>query len=173
MKVFISGFPEHRWYHNWLFEKFGYENQQKVYVKIDKYDTWNMDTTLAYIIVPMLKQLRDEQSGNPIVDMEDRPDHLIGTILKGDHVDEFHEEAWHWVLGEMLFAFESKHDKWEDQFHSGEVDRVFIERDDGLVEWAAGPNHTFKTDMDGLKVYQKRISNGFRLFGKYYEGLWD
>mgnify|MGYP000099885715 FL=1 len=173
MKVFISGFPKHRWYHNWLFEKFGYENKQKVYVKIDDYDTWNMDTTLAYIIVPMLKQLRNQKHGNPIVDMEDRPGHLIGTIPKGYDVDEFHFEAWDWVLGEMLFAFESKHDDWEDQFQSGEVDRVFIDREDGLVEWAEGPNHTFDVDMEGRMAYQKRVSNGFRLFGKYYECLWD
>ncbi len=173
MKVFISGFPKHRWYHNWLFEKFGYENKQKVYVKIDDYDTWNMDSTLAHIVIPMLKQLRDEQSGNPIVDMEDRPDHLIGTIPGEHELDEFHEEAWDWVLGEMIFAFESKNDRWEDQFYSGEVDRVFIEREDGLTEWAEGPNHTFKLDVEGIKAYRDRISNGFRLFGKYYEGLWD
>ena len=36
-----------------------------------------------------------------------------------------------------------------------------------------GPNHTFKCDHDALESVQKRISNGFRLFGKYYEGLWD
>ena len=36
-----------------------------------------------------------------------------------------------------------------------------------------GPNHTLKMDYEGMKVYQERISNGFRLFGKYYENLWD
>jgi hypothetical protein len=28
-------------------------------------------------------------------------------------------------------------------------------------------------DWDGLKLEQERIQNGFRLFGKYYQGLWD
>jgi len=173
MKVFISGFPKHRWYHNWLFEKFGYENKQKVYVKIDKYDTWTMDTTLAHIVIPMLKQLRDENHGNPIVDMEDRPDHLIGTTPKVYNVDEFHFEAWDWVLGEMLFAFESKHDNWEEQFQSGEHDVRWIDIDNGMSEMVNGPNDTFEVDVEGLNAYQKRITNGFRLFGKYYEGLWD
>jgi hypothetical protein len=36
-----------------------------------------------------------------------------------------------------------------------------------------GPNHTQKVDWDGMKAEQTRITNGFRLFGKYYEGLWD
>ena len=30
-----------------------------------------------------------------------------------------------------------------------------------------------KVDWDGLKAWQKRKENGFRLFGKYYEALWD
>ena len=36
-----------------------------------------------------------------------------------------------------------------------------------------GPNDTSKYDLKGAKAYQKRITNGFRLFGKYYENLWD
>ena len=36
-----------------------------------------------------------------------------------------------------------------------------------------GPNHTYKCDYDGIAVVEKRIDNGFRLFGKYYRGLWD
>ena len=132
-----------------------------------------MDTTLAHIVIPMLKQLRDENHGNPIVDMEDRPDHLIGTTPKVYNVDEFHFEAWDWVLGEMLFAFESKHDNWEEQFQSGEHDVRWIDINNGMSEMVNGPNDTFEVDVEGLKAYQKRITNGFRLFGKYYEGLWD
>ena len=36
-----------------------------------------------------------------------------------------------------------------------------------------GPKHTLQCDTDGMTAYQERISNGFRLFGKYYENLWD
>jgi len=28
-------------------------------------------------------------------------------------------------------------------------------------------------DIEEIKKEQQRISNGFRLFGKYYEALWD
>jgi len=28
-------------------------------------------------------------------------------------------------------------------------------------------------DSEGMKAHQKRMSNGFQLFGKYYEALWD
>ena len=141
MHVKIGNYPKHRFYHNWLYA-LGWTNDAKVSVRIDPWDTWSMDSTLAHIIVPMLEQLRDSTHGAPIVADIDRPEHLIGTVAdtsKGD-VDEFHFEAWDWVLTEMLFAFASK--------HSGD-------------------------DWDFCEASQKRITNGFRLFGKYYENLWD
>ena len=45
-------------------------------VKIDKFDTWNMDVTLAYIIVPMLKRLKEVKQGAPFVDNKDVFDEL-------------------------------------------------------------------------------------------------
>jgi hypothetical protein len=36
-----------------------------------------------------------------------------------------------------------------------------------------GPKHTAETDWDARKEYGNRIQNGFRLFGKYYQSLWD
>jgi hypothetical protein len=36
-----------------------------------------------------------------------------------------------------------------------------------------GPKDTYKCDYDGMKVVQNRIDNGFRLFGRYYQNLWD
>ena len=155
MRIKIGKYPTHRWYHNFLYEKFGIGNEPKVSVHIDDFDTWSMDHTLAYIIEPMLKQLKLTKHGAPIVDNKDVPKELRSEPAKHD-ICPTHFDKWDWVLDEMIFAFESKHNDWEEQFHSGE--RL---------------NHTFKIDMKGRKAYQKRISNGFRLFGKYYENLWD
>jgi len=49
------------------------KKKRKVKIHIDKYDTWNMDSTLALIILPMLKQLRDQKHGSSLVDDEDLP----------------------------------------------------------------------------------------------------
>ena len=155
MRIKIGKYPTHRWYHNFLYEKFGIGNEPKVSVHIDDFDTWSMDHTLAYIIDPMLKQLKLTKHGAPNVDNKDVPKELRSEPAKHD-ICPTHFDKWDWVLDEMIFAFESKHTDWEEQFHSGE--RL---------------NHTFKIDMKGRKAYQKRISNGFRLFGKYYENLWD
>jgi hypothetical protein len=176
MKVKISGYPKHRWYHNFLYETLGIKNDQNVSVRIDNYDTWSMDHTLAYIILPMLKQLKLTKQGAPNVDNKDVPKELRSEPAKHD-ICPTHFDKWDWVLDEMIFAFESKHNDWEEQFQSGEHDTHWIELTEGehkgMSEMVKGPNDTFEIDWEGRTAYQERISNGFKLFGKYYENLWD
>lgn len=119
-----------------------YMGKTKQFIKIDPWDTWSMDHTLAKIVVPMLKQLRDTTHGSPVVDWEDRPDHLIGCIIEPNNgeVDEFFHQAWDWVLTEMIYSFQHSIDQW---------------------------------DVDSEQVDHDRVKNGFRLFGKYYQNLWD
>ena len=45
----------------------GRKNKAETIV-IHDYDTWNIDVTLAHIIVPMLKQLKEKKHGAPFVD---------------------------------------------------------------------------------------------------------
>jgi hypothetical protein len=158
------------------------------YVKIDRYDTWSMDHTLADIVLPMLKQLKKDKHGAPFVDDEDVPEHLRSTAAPPKEneydTDAHHFARWDWVMDEMIFAFECKvDDSWEDAFREGEHDLLWIpiDRDGNEVpkgehtywQMAHGPKDTYKCDYDGMRVVQARITNGFRLFGKYYEGLWD
>ena len=79
--------------------------EQKVNVRIDKWDTWNMDVTLAHIIVPMLKQLKATKHGAPLVELEDVPEHLRSEKTNEYGVDDTHFERWDWVMDEMIFAF--------------------------------------------------------------------
>ena len=165
------------------------KREQKVSVKIDRWDTWNMDHTLAHIVVPMLKQLKDNKHGAPWVDKEDTP----GALWPNEAEEELYKQngqtdihffaRWDYVMDEMIFAFESKLEDWEEQFYSGEHNRITVPVDESgnevakedakYYEWHKGPSDTFDIDMEGRQAYQERISNGFRLFGKYYESLWD
>ena len=55
------------------------DSGQEVKVRIDYWDTWNMDVSLAHIILPMLKQMVDDKQGAPNVDCEDVPEELRVT----------------------------------------------------------------------------------------------
>ena len=160
---------------SWIHSK----KQRTIKVHIDRWDTWSMDHTLAYIVLPMLKQLKATKHGAPYVDPKDVPKELHGKKLTkkqkdNGEVDDKHFERWDWVLDEMIFAFESKlDDSWEEQFESGVWDTHWKKLEDGCSQMVYGPEHTRQTDWEGRKAYQERISNGFRLFGKYYENLWD
>jgi len=73
----------------------------------------------------------------------------------------------------MIFAFECKvDDSWDDQFFSGETDYNWIKEENGNYRMVRGENHTQKYDFEGRRKFQERISNGFRLFGRYFESLW-
>lgn len=153
------------------------KKKRKIDVRIDPWDTWSMDDTLAHIITPMLKQLKEKKHGSPYVDDDDVPEELRSTSappVEQHDIDENHHKRWDWVMGEMIFAFESKlDDDWEHKFESGEADIQWKKLDDGMSQMIHGPNHTRTYDEEGRKKYHDRIKNGFRLFGKYYEGLWD
>ena len=68
-------------------------------------------------------------------------------------------------MDEMIWAFEQKcRDHWEEDYYG-----PYIEGDDGKFlngrfEW---------TDDKGRNAHQERMTNGFKLFGKYFESLWD
>jgi hypothetical protein len=144
---------------------------QKVKVRIDRWDTWSMDHTLAPIILPMLVQLKETKHGAPMVDMEDVPKELRATkaqqnkYAKGGDVDPKHFERWDYVLDEMIWAFEQKNrDHWEDDYYGPYIESKDKRELFGRFEWI---------DDEGRQKHQERMTNGFKLFGKYYENLWD
>jgi hypothetical protein len=154
---------------------------RKVYIRVDDYDAWNADDTLALIILPVLIKVRDFKNGAPHVDDEDVPENIRSTAATKPkeeewYSDEFQEARWQYAIGEMIHAFECAiNDDWEEQFYSGEYDYIHVpEEIDGETYYTLkeGPNHTFKVDRDGMKAAWDRRNNGLRLFGKYYHSLW-
>ena len=140
------------------------------YVKIDRYDTWNMDATLAYIIHPMLVQLKETKHGAPFTDDEDVPKELRSYVAppKANEwdTDANHFKRWDYILDEIIWSFaqELKDDDENEFFdHSESL---------GVEDWQEKMNK-IKVDYQGLEAHQKRKANGFRLFGRYYSNLWD
>jgi hypothetical protein len=144
------------------------------YVKIDRWDTWSMDHTLALIILPMLKQLDITKHGAPFTEDDDVPEYLRSYMAQPkEHewdTDSLHFMRWDWILAEMIWAFEQElKDDDEAQFfdHSECGDEKFPWNEAGQYI------SKIKVDEKGLKAHQERKKNGFRLFGKYYQNLWD
>ena len=103
-----------------------------------------MDYTLAMIIHPMLVQLKETTHGYP---------------------NQLTEERWNEILNEMIWAFEQKcKDDWQDNYYGNYIEDQKNGPMAGSFEWI---------DHEGRAAHQERMSNGFKLFGKYFENLWD
>ena len=144
------------------------------YVKIDRWDTWSMDHTLAHIIHPMLVQLQKDKHGAPYTEDDDVPEYLRSYMAQPKEnewdTDSLHFMRWDWILNEMIWAFEQElKDDDEHQFFDDS------ECGDEKFPWNKDGQYIskLKLDTEGLEAHQKRKANGFRLFGRYYQNLWD
>lgn len=194
---------DHKWYDKIIFRFFGglsdlvrpinrWSNSRKrrTKVHIDYYDVWSADHTLAMIIAPTLKKLKECQHGYPHVDNEDVPEELRMSgedqekLEHDGSVDSKHEARWDYVLGEMIWAFEQHADPYdgENQFvHNVEqLDMIFTPLEDGKPGSTLSFNHQkdptkppYWRDDEAIKKHHVRKRNGVRLFAKYYEALWD
>lgn len=138
------------------------KRKRKIKVQVHGYDTWSMDNTLSMIIAPMLRQLKEQKHGAPYVDDEDVPLELRSVsapILSQEDInmgvpDDNHFKRWDYILDEMIWAFS------QDEMNA----RYHIDPEEPLYEKSL--------DNKEWIEYHKRKQNGYRLFGKYYSGLW-
>jgi hypothetical protein len=97
---------------------------RKVKVKFDSTDFWNLDSTLAEVIHPALKELKKLKNGTPSIDKADIPEELWTEEQKsGVNEWDFSNEGWNWVLDEMIWAFK-RVKKFDYIFDDEENDRL-------------------------------------------------
>ena len=144
-------------------------HKRKIVVKIHDYDVWGLDHTIALIAAPALRRLKDKKRGAPFVDDDDVPEELRSTAappVLEYQTDANHFKRWEWVIGEMIWAM--------DQVADDNADSVFF--DHSQVDESAPFEEQVKGvkyDKEGWQAWDHRKTNGLRLFGKYFEGLWD
>jgi hypothetical protein len=161
------------------------------YVKIDYWDVWSMDCTLSPIILPMLKKLKEVKHGSGYIDFEDVPEAMRLTNTEewdDQQVFDFYREPdlqkiqcdvhnrYDWALDEMIWAFEQlNNDDWEKQYRivEPEIDWDEYPEDEGKTSRPLRWKVKGEWDWEGRMKHQQRIDNGLRLFGKYYQTLWD
>jgi len=151
-----------QWIHN--------KKKRTIKVKLDYWDTYSVDHTLAIIIAPLVKQLKNIKSGYGWVDDEDVPEELRShNGIKDDNGgwDSLAEKRFEYVLEEIIWAFEqlaSDDDSDGDFYDHSKVDNA--------ADISTQVSQLI-VDRDGLTAHWNRINNGTRLFGKYYRNLWD
>ena len=155
--------------------------KRKIKVKIHDFDTYNLDHTLALIIVPALKKLKKEKNAAPFVDNSDVPEEL-STPSDISFLDEKWFDRWGYVLDQMIWSFSELMRDWESDYYSGKSKFQFIPVDDAgnkvdkkdavYFEHKISDKDTFKVDEKGLEKHRDKINNGLRLFAKYYSALW-
>lgn len=179
--------------------RFNEWRSRKIKIRIDKYDIWNADSTLALVILPTLRKIREDRFGTPEVEDCDVPFELhyrstrsaeeiaLGKTLN-EITDDLREKRWNHVLDSMIWAFEqhemdARGKSWEDQYMSGESDINFVgvdangnavddDDDAEMYEMVRGIEDTFVYDAEGAKAHIQKMQAGTILFGKYYANLW-
>ena len=97
------------------------------------------------------------------------------------HPNQLTRDYFTEVMGPNYFYIYGNHDYYGGSFRDAEMD-VFMKCVGGLkiagatlwtdvtpVRW----KKAYVINYEGLKAHKERITNGLRLFGKYYRGLWD
>lgn len=178
MKVYIGPYRDYDEEHNeWRpTEPF----ERDIRINIDDYDVWDMYTTLARIIHPMLVRLKEIKGGHPCMQ------EMVETAPCASGQECNCWEEWNTVLDKMIWSFKQMiDDTEEEQYYSGDIvyeDKMIPKNDAGevvpeeeVVWWEAvrSPDHTFKVDYEGLKKHHERIQEGLDLFSKHYMDLWD
>lgn len=156
---------------------------RNVRVDIDNYDTWNMDGTLAIIILPMLIQLRDTKHGSPgsmdgFQQTSNSAQFCFDFYEEGDTAaDEAGHQQWKDIMDEMIWAFEQIQPDydWEEQYWKvhPKMDMKEYPEDIGQTSVPVRWEVQGEADWEGMKAHGERIQHGLELFGKYYSNLWD
>lgn len=160
----------------WIHSK----QKRRIWIKTDPWDHWNAEHTMSLLILPILKDLREHKHGAGYIDDEDVPENLRSTAAPPKEnewdTDDNHFARFDWVLDEIIWAHEQiVDDNWEEQYTTGECDWEFQKCEDRpeFSTMVEGPNHTYTMDWEARKKHQARIDNGLRLFGRYYQTMWD
>ena len=134
-------------------------------VKLDKYDSWCIPWTISQIMAPLLEQLKDTKHGYGAIKKEDVPQDIHST-----YNDLFSEDAYNWVLDELIWMFTVTSTDFEDEPEVYKFGESKVE--DGLSNWLSDCEE-IPGKKEEYDAYYRRVDNAWRLFGKYARTLWD
>lgn len=166
-------------------------HDRRINVKIEGFDTWSLDHTLAFIILPALLQLKETKQGVPSefgdVGGDNSSNQYCFDFYSESHNDAFEQKVKQWdeVLDKMIWSFEQLvSDNYDDKYHHGKAEYDFVQGDKTYSNPVTGKQENLYHMVDknpgkhwydhvGHMLHEERIQEGLDLFGKYYRALWD
>jgi hypothetical protein len=167
------------------------DTERRISIDIERFDTYSVDHTLAYIIMPLLVQLKHTKHGIPTEFAEvggaNYDSQESFDFYKETHNDSFEEgcKRWDEVLDKMIWSFQQLiDDDYEAKYRHGDSEFDWVKTDKQYPNPVTGKlEDTFQmvdkfpeqhwTDYEGMRKHEERIQEGLELFGKYYRNLWD
>lgn len=146
---------------------------KKCDVKVEYSDDWNADWTIATMVLPLLKKVKESKQGAPFVEDMHVPEHLRSTSAPPKEnewdTDANHFKRWDYALDEMLFAMQEIANHYENE------PEVFV--------WPEENEHLPLMEQmrlsikipgaeEAFKAYHARVQKGCVLFGTYFTALW-
>jgi hypothetical protein len=176
------------WLHNLL-------GDRKEKVVIHHYDAWSADHTLAKIIAPLLRMVKQDKQGIPGEFLGEEYNQLVsskefwdekGSGPLHDRADILFKEGikkWDETLDHMIWAFEEyDNEDWDEPYWTGEYGK-FESVSTGETMWnplTKKDEETFQLkstgdrtcDWEGRQKHWDRMQEGINLFAKHYSSLW-
>lgn len=143
------------------------QKPRKICIKIDKWDSWSAEETLAMIIAPLLRQLKETTHAYPPI-LED---------TDCTSTDENHScpgaIKWTEILDKIIWSME--------EIANGEPNAPEMPTptiDIETSEWTStrqtqyNPEEMAKYHQD-MSEYLSRVQKGCDLLGQFFRDLWD
>ena len=171
--------------------KFYDRAERRIDIQIEQHDTWNLDSTLALIILPALIQLKHTKHGVPSEFVDDIAENWnsqgVFDFMKEDKVEVFEKgcAAWETVLDKIIWSFQQLViEDYDSKYHHGKIDISWEKTDKQHPDPVTGKMESTYQIIDknpsehwydsvGHRLHEDRIQEGLVLFGRYFRSLWD
>lgn len=172
-------------------EEFPDKGHRNIDINIENHDTWNLDHTLALLILPALIQLKNTAHGIPNefgnVGGQDWEQQDSFDFYKESYNDAFQQgvDRWHETLDKMIWSFQQiAIEDYDEKYHHGTIEidwkksnhitkNPLTGKDEDMYEMVDKNPKKHWYDVVGHLEHEARIQEGLDLFAKYYRNLWD
>lgn len=155
------------------------DEERIVDIQIDDYDTWNLDHTLALIILPLLEKFKGDMERDMFYpsNINEEVNHSTEVQSISDDEEKANEgyKQWLSIIDEMIYAMKGVIDDpdffidYDSISHEEAKEKGYDLID---VEDLGLDITPFYVDREAQRIHDNRVREGLELFGKYFQHLW-